>query len=78
MEKNRGAVRGKTGSKGKPVLDDRLTLEDLGVSKTQSSRWQNLASLSETREQTRLPGAEQLEKIALQASIQIGLPGGRD
>ena len=34
LEKNRGAVKGKTGSKGKPVLDDRPKLCDLGVTKT--------------------------------------------
>ncbi len=37
MEKNKGAIPGKTGTKGKPVLDDKPKLSDLGVTKTQSS-----------------------------------------
>jgi hypothetical protein len=37
IEKNKGAVPGKTGRKGQPVLDTRPKLSDLGVSKTQSN-----------------------------------------
>ena len=45
MGKNQGAVAGKTGRRGKPVLDTKPKLADFGVSKTQSSRWQALASI---------------------------------
>jgi hypothetical protein len=47
MEKNQGGVAGKTGSKGRPVLDDTPTLSDLNINKSQSSRWQKLAGIDE-------------------------------
>jgi hypothetical protein len=47
MEKNKGAIPGKTGRKGRPVLDPTPKLADLGISKDQSSRWQALAGLPE-------------------------------
>jgi N6-adenosine-specific RNA methylase IME4 len=57
MEKNKGAVRGKTGRKGKPVLDLVPKLSDLGVSKTQSSRWQRFAALDEETFESRVIAA---------------------
>jgi N6-adenosine-specific RNA methylase IME4 len=51
MPKNQGAVKGKTGSKGKPVLDTAPTLADLGIDKKTSMVAQQLAALpEETRE----------------------------
>jgi hypothetical protein len=35
---NQGAIPGKTGSKGEPVLDPRPTLSDAGIDKNLSSR----------------------------------------
>ena len=45
MDKNQGAVPGKTGRKGKPVLDSTPRLADLNLTMTQSSRWQRFAAL---------------------------------
>jgi len=45
MPKNVGAVPGKTGTKGVPVLDPTPTLADLGISKKVSSVAQQLAAL---------------------------------
>jgi len=45
MPKNVGAVSGKTGSKGEPVLDTTPTLADLGLDKKTSAVAQQLAAL---------------------------------
>jgi hypothetical protein len=48
MEKAKGAPgpgRGKAGSKAGPAFDDTPTLRSHGISKTESSRWQKLASI---------------------------------
>ena len=57
MEKNKGAVPGKTGNKGLPVLDTTPRLADLGVSKMQSSRWQRLADLPDDAFEQRIRSA---------------------
>jgi N6-adenosine-specific RNA methylase IME4 len=57
MEKNKGAVAGKTGVKARPVLDATPKLSDLGINKTQSSRWQQLAALDDQTFETKVAGA---------------------
>ena len=47
MDKNQGAKPGKTGRKARPVLDTTAKLSDLGINKSQSSRWQKLAEIEE-------------------------------
>jgi hypothetical protein len=51
-EKNQGAVPGKTGSKGKPVLDTTPTLADLGIGKKESSDAQALADMKQSDPET--------------------------
>jgi hypothetical protein len=47
MEKNVGAVKGKTGSKGKPLLDTTPTLKELVITKKTSMVAQRLAGMPE-------------------------------
>jgi N6-adenosine-specific RNA methylase IME4 len=61
MAKNKGAVPGKTGRKGKPVLDTTPKLKDLGLSKTQSSQWQALAAIPQ----------EQFEEVVADARDKV-------
>jgi hypothetical protein len=62
MDKNQGAVRGKTGRKGKPVLDSKPRLRDLDINKSQSSRWQKLADLAD----------EDFERVVDRARLKAG------
>src|SRR5262249_60161761 len=58
MEKNQGAVPGKTGRKGRPGLATKPKLSDLGVTKTQSSRWQRLAGMQPEAFEERINAAK--------------------
>jgi DNA modification methylase len=49
VQKNQGALPGKTGSKGEPVLDPTPTLADQGITKKQSMQAQALAVVKETK-----------------------------
>jgi hypothetical protein len=67
MDKNKGAIPGKTGRKGKPVLDPTSKLADLGISKTQSSRWQQLAGLPEQEFENKVTRATDTAVAAIDA-----------
>jgi len=78
--KNKGAVPGKTGSKGKPVLDSTPTLASLGVSKKQSQTAQAVASadparraayVAECRESGTLPTVSKMVRIARRSTIKV-------
>lgn len=71
MDKNKGAVPGKTGSKGRPVLDTTLKLSDLGVTKSQSSRWQKLAALSPDEREQRIERAKKKQRAALDGTAKL-------
>jgi hypothetical protein len=62
MEKNTGIIgrdkKGETrGSSGKPRVDEPPKLKDLGVTKTQSARWQKLAELDDAAFEARVETA---------------------
>jgi protein gp37 len=83
MEKNKGAVPGKTGRKGKPVLDPTPKLADLGVSKTQSSRWQSLAALDSKTFESQLAAARKkalngLDKVHREVKREVKRAGFED
>ncbi len=58
LEKNQGAVRGKTGRKARPVLDTRPKLSELGTTKDQSSKWHRLAELDEAKFEAQVVAAQ--------------------
>jgi hypothetical protein len=67
MDKNKGALPGKTGRKGRPVLDPTPKLSDLGISKDQSSRWQALAGLPEQEFENKVTHATDTAVAAIDA-----------
>jgi len=82
LAKNQGAVPGKTGTKGKPVLDSAATLADLGLTKKVASVAQQLAALpSATREaiaqrETTLAKTRR-ERKAVEVRKAISLPDAK-
>src|SRR5262249_45189936 len=75
MDKNRGAIPGKTGRKGKPVLDPTPKLADLSITKTQSSRWQQLAGLPEQGVEDKVTRAAETAVAAVDAPSGGKQPG---
>jgi hypothetical protein len=70
MAKNQGAISGKTGRKGKPALDTKAKLSDLNINKSQSSRWQKLADLSDTDFEEHLANTKQKAFSAINRARQ--------
>ncbi len=84
MDKNKGAagtLTGKNGSGGfmlRPPEDDTPTLDDMGISKSQSSRWQAEASVPEEQfevyvVETKANG-EELTSVPVAATLPPTLP----
>jgi hypothetical protein len=67
MDKNKGAIPGKTGRKGQPVLDPTPKLSDLSITKDQSSRWQKLAALPEQEFENKVTRATDTAVAAIDA-----------
>jgi hypothetical protein len=64
MEKHDGGRPTKTGSSVRPVSKPKLA--DLGVSKTQSSRWQKLAQLPKEEQEAKIKQATQKAEAAVE------------
>lgn len=79
-ERNQGALPGKTGVKGEPVLDATPTLAELGLTKKESSIAQKLASLPEDHFQAVKAGTESMTQAIKEVEeskpnkIKVGPP----
>jgi hypothetical protein len=58
-------------SKARPVLDTTPKLSDLGVSKSQSSRWQKFASVSEDEQQAKIAQAKKIAVAVTEGDREI-------
>src|SRR5262249_49915918 len=83
MEMNRGTrgqLHGRDSSGGRmktPPEDANLTLSDLSITKTQSSRWQKLAALSEGEQEAKIERAKQKAEAVLDPSANRRSEKGR-
>jgi len=77
MEKNKGAVAGKIGRKARPVLDDKPKLDDLGISKSQSSRSQKLAAQPPAEQEAKIETAKRKAQAASVAPLRLVPQVGR-
>src|SRR5262249_13688963 len=83
MEKNkgsRGQLHGRDSSGGRmrtPPEDANPTLSDLSITKTQSSRWQKLAALSEGEQEAKIERAKQQAEAVLDPSANKRSEKGR-